>query len=280
MQRELSRLRTLSVFLLAALCILASSRIEAGVIFSQTQTGAQLNSNGSVTFPNSPANTSNPTVSGSSLDFINTTNSTFSVLMRWDLLSAAARGDLSINMSVDYQIPGGPTDNDPIFAIQAGSNFLGVLRSDNSSGQAFASRGSINTTVASGVTNTSMITGLDSIDSMSWTLTIPDAAAGPQQVSDFVEASQSAAGPFSFTTNLLNSDDALSFVLIGNTVNFGGTEQYRINSVSVSIDDSSSTAIPEPSSLTLLAIGAIGLIGRGWRRKRIRGSDSHSHQDS
>jgi hypothetical protein len=65
-------------------------------------------------------------------------------------------------------------------------------------------------------------------------------------VAGSVSAGTFVAPPFSYPTSL----GSLTFTSFGDTGTF------------------TATAIPEPASLTLLGIGAVGLIGYGWRRRQ------------
>ena len=244
-----------------------STSADAIVIFDQTQTGAELFANSDVSFPNSPINVALPTVNGTALNFDNTANGENSVRMRWDLLPTASREDLTITVFVDYTAL--TVDNDPIFAIQSGSNFLGAKRSDNGLGIASAVSGPINTTVIpnqdSAITSVTMISTVGIVDPMSWALSVPDGATDPQKVFNFTEGTESAAGPFFFTNDLLDSDDALFFALVGNWFNDGGVvEEYELNSVRVVIDAS---VVPIPSAFLLFGSGLLGLASMAGREK-------------
>ena len=73
-----------------------------------------------------------------------------------------------------------------------------------------------------------------------------------------------------FTTNALggNNTPSLPFTWDSNTVNyigFGGA--FKTGAVST-IDNVSVSAIPEPSTLALLATGLIGLLAYAWRKRK------------
>ena len=59
-----------------------------------------------------------------------------------------------------------------------------------------------------------------------------------------------------------NPDPSNTFI---DTINLGTSGSLGSDSF---IDNISIEPIPEPSSLALLGIGALGLMGYGWRRKR------------
>lgn len=253
--------------------VMLSIPAQAAVIFDQTQTGAQLFSNASVSFPNSPANTTDPVVNGTSLDFMNTTNDQNPVLMRWSLLPASPHTDLTFTIFLDYTAI--TTDNDPIFAIQAGSNFVGVLRADNNNGSVFSVSGPINNTVIPGgqlanTDQTLMLSGIGPVDQMIWQHFVADGGAGPQTLFNFSEGADVLAGPLSVANGPLNVDEALSFVLVGNWFN-DGTEQYRINSLRVIIEEADPNAVPEPAILSLLGIGFVVCAGSRIRRRKVKG---------
>ena len=234
---------------------LVAASVQAGTIFSQTQTGLDLFNNPDVTFP-----TTAPTINGSSLDF--GTGTTNDALLVWDLLPAGERGELDISIEVDYDPLSG--DNDPIFALFDGSNYLGVIRTDGQ--QAVGVRGNgtptqtLNLTVEAGGA-----TGLGPVEPYSFDLWLADEAAGAS-LNNFVEGSDSAPGPFPYTGNFIDTDQALSLVMYRPIVN-GGSERYRLNSVSITVDDKKTA--PEPAAaLALLGLGAAAVAKRFSKSKQ------------
>jgi MYXO-CTERM domain-containing protein len=56
-----------------------------------------------------------------------------------------------------------------------------------------------------------------------------------------------------------------TYSLFGIVLNTGSTDVANLDTLVIT---ESTTATPEPASLTLAAIGAVGLAGYGWRRRR------------
>jgi hypothetical protein len=79
-----------------------------------------------------------------------------------------------------------------------------------------------------------------------------------------VTASGSVLTPYSASgsqgTNFTGSTGLLSFT--ANAISFHDDNQHQ-----VAIDNLTISTIPEPATLTLLGIGAVGLIGYRWRRR-------------
>jgi hypothetical protein len=212
--------------------------VHAVLVFDEMQTGAQLAVNADVTFP-----TDQPTLSGSSLDFINSADA--QVLLRWNLLPAAARGPLEITVTVDYDPL--TNDNDPIFAITAGTRVLGLFRSDNGSGQAHVVAGSVTTTSSSmGQGDTIVANGLGVVDAFTFNLSSDQLA-----VTSYEEGAISTMGTFTHPTAMFDPTQSIALVLASSGVSVN--ERYLINSLTVTI-----SAIPEISPIT--GVGMAGLL--------------------
>ncbi|MGK7874962.1 MAG: PEP-CTERM sorting domain-containing protein [Xenococcaceae cyanobacterium] len=243
---KVATLTTLSGFLAM------TSSAQATILFSESQTGVELFNNSDVTFP-----TTSPVINGSSIDF--GTGTAAEALLVWDLLPAAPRGELDISIAIDYTPL--TTDNDPYFAIFDGSNYLGLLRNDNAdsgnAGSIIVVRGSATATeLLSENLDSIPLTGLDPVEPFSYDLWVGDGGAGPASLNNFVEGADSAAGPFPYLGNFINTDNALNFVLYRDFGSNGASEQYRINSIAIEIEEKE--AVPEPS--TILGLGlALGL---------------------
>ncbi len=53
------------------------------------------------------------------------------------------------------------------------------------------------------------------------------------------------------------------------SVNFGGSANFiGFDNITLGSQTPGGSAAPEPASLTLLGLGAVGLLGYGWRRKK------------
>ena len=235
---------------------LATAPAQAGTLFNQSQTGVELFNNPDVAFPGTA-----PIVNGSAIDFGTGTNG--EAVLVWDLLPAASRGDLDIAITVDYTPLTG--DNDPIFGIFDGSNFLGLQRINNFGGELRLRRGAATPTeLPTSFLDATPLGGIGPVEPFSYDLWIADGGAGPASVSNVVEGADSAAGPFFYQNNFIDTDNALSFVLYRTAGTGAGSadfEQYRINSLAISIEEKD---VPEPSVI----LGMVGAIALGFLRRK------------
>jgi hypothetical protein len=211
--------------------LLFSPSIEArsAVLFSATESGAQLAANADVSFP-----TVMPTLNGTSLDF--GIGAPADVLMTWMLLPASVRSDLHVEITLRYEEL--TLDNDPRFGISDGTNFQGGSRTDQGFFGSLSS--SLTATEASNEAWDSWCGGLGShsaVDSIAWEIDIAAGAAGPTSLSNYQEGSSFCPGPKILAANYVDVDQPLSFVLYRDAVS--GTEQYRLESVSIVISDGS-----------------------------------------
>lgn len=101
-------------------------------------------------------------------------------------------------------------------------------------------------------------------------LDLADAGAGGASytVEGFLEGvrvfSTSGVLPRGFTS-VLSPDPEQTVDVLRITMNRNATSSYNADNISVS-----TSAIPEPAGLTLLGLGALGLLGYGRRRRRAR----------
>ena len=245
----MSSIKQKLVLLSIATCgfIIFDSPSEASVIFNQSQTGADLFSNPNVTFP-----TTAPVLGVDSISF--GSGNKYDALMIWDLLPAGSRGDLNFTIEIDYTAL--TSDNDPIFSIFDGTNYSGLIRWDNNGGGVQTISGSATTTEVSSTTFDGVVASSIGLSPFSFDLSIDDGGAGPASLSNFVQGGVSETGPFVYQGNFIDTDKPLSFALYRDD----GPEQYRINSVEITIQEEATANIPEPSMmLGLLTIGGIAL---------------------
>ncbi len=104
----------------ASLILCAPS--HAAVLFSQTLTGAGLQSDSNVTI------FENPTLNGTSLDYTGR-STTRGALLRWDVLGASSYNDLTVTIQIDHTALNGP-DNDLFIGISDGVNVVAPARID------------------------------------------------------------------------------------------------------------------------------------------------------
>ncbi len=241
--------------ILACSFSLVATSAQAKILLNETQTGLELFSNSDVTFPSV-----SPTISGSSFEF--GTGPLGEALLVWDLLPAAPRGELDISIAIDYTPL--TEDNDPIFALFDGSNYLGLSRVDNDAGGISIARGSAtDTAIVDFTEDATRFTGIGAVDPFSYDLWIADGGAGPASVNNFVEDEDAAAGPFAYEDNFIDTDNALSFVLYRPPGSTGIAEQYQINSIAIAIEEKATT--PEPAT----AVGILAALGLGFAIRKL-----------
>ena len=237
---------------------LVATSAQAVVIFNESQTGLELFNNADVTFPSNA-----PIINGSSIDFDD--GSLGEALMVWDLLPAAPRGELDISIAIDYT-PLSP-DNDPFFTIFDGRNYLALVRREDSGGEILLVRGAATTTALLDFTiDATPVSGLGPVEPFSYDLWIADGGGGPASVNNFVEGADGAPGSFPYQGSFLDTDNALSFALYRSLAASTG-EQYRINSIAITIEEKGLEAVPEPATL----LGILTVLGLGLMHKsRVR----------
>ena len=240
-----------------------TSSAQATIIFSDAQTGLELFNNSDVTFPSV-----SPVINGSSIDFSSGTEG--EALLVWDLLPAESRGDLEISIAIDYTPL--TLDNDPFFAIFDGSNFIALQRADNMNGEILIRSGLATNTTLLGIPSDSIpLTGIGSVEPFSYELWVVDGGAGPASVNNFVEGVDSATGPFFYPSNFIDTDNPLSFVVY-RPEGSAASEQYRINSIAIDIEEKETETVPEPKTI----LGSIIGLGLGLRRRRNSGQHKRS----
>ena len=91
-------------------------------------------------------------------------------------------------------------------------------------------------------------------------MNVSDFGTGSTTISSITEGGFNTTNPLTFPGNHLNTDNALSFFVVGNSA----TEDYRINQVSVTVENSA--VVPIPAALWLFGSGLLGLIGFARRK--------------
>ncbi len=235
---------------------LMMTQVAPAQALSVSFTGAELFNNPDVSFP-----TSTPVLNGNSIDF---GTGAVGVLLELPLLPALSRGDLTFSIGLDYTPL--TSDNDAIIAISDGSNVFALQRFDNNGGGTNSFSGSFSDSGVLGNLQVAatILTGLNPVNPFSFDLTITSDPLADNFISNYVEGSDSATGPFNFLPDAFNIDNELSLVFIRPTGQTGPTERYRINSLSVTVEDNP-TSVDEPESIpeSSNVLGLI-LVGAGF----------------
>jgi Tol biopolymer transport system component len=213
------RARALPSCALLLAAVLAPAPAGAVVIFSQTQTGADLAANPAVTFLETGA------ITGTALDFTSGAAGADRFLLAWSLLPAGSRGDLTVTITIDYAPL--TADNDFIFGLHDGASVAGWERSDNSAGSWFTRQGSVSGTAAP-ADFVFVQGGLGAVEPFTLVYTVSSGGNS----TGFTITEGPASAPFTFASNPLDAGRPLVFFMARNNTD----EDYRINSVSITID--------------------------------------------
>jgi hypothetical protein len=214
------------------------------------QTGADLAVNPNVTFFETGS------IAGSALDFTSGTVGMDRMLFRWDFLPASSRGQLTVTISVDFTPL--TLDNDFRFGLTDDVSINGWSRADNDGGSAYRAEGPVSGTDVAHLNYTLAQLGLGAVQPLTLTYNLPDDAGGTQ----FQITEGAASASTSFIVNPLAGDNALSFFMARNHTDEG----YRLNSLSITVDEVS--AVPEPASIALFALGLASLGASRYGRQR------------
>lgn len=245
---------------IAAALLISVGNADAGIIFSSTQTGHELTTNSNVTI--------HETVDASpatSIDFID--GARLTVMLEWLLLPAASRNDLTATINLDYTPLSG--DNDLVFGLHDGTNVTAWLRADNSDGLWVSREGlwknDLDVSQLSG--NGGGKVGLGPVDPIELVYGIPDGGGDTTLSATELDTNGALTTTnFSFINNPLNGDSPLTLFLARGD----STEDYRINEISVNIDEAGAAmhAVPEPSTMALYLIGLLGISVHGRFRQQ------------
>ena len=206
---------------------------QAASLFSATYTGAEFAA---------------ATTTGSATVSISGTTATYdatadrAAIATLDLLTAGARGDLTLTVTINYDRLS--ADNDLGFGLTDGATLLGAMIADNNGGQLIRLDG------GPGALN-SVSTGLGVSQAVTASFNVSD-NSGPATL-DVIYGASSVSG--NAYTSTLDTDTALSFSLFADD----DEEVFRINSVSV--DLRTPAPVPLPAGGVLLLAGLAGLAG-------------------
>jgi hypothetical protein len=117
-----------------------------------------------------------------------------------------------------------------------------------------------------------------STDGNAWQVPTPDGTLQPSDVSPLPFAWTSTVYPAAGPAFIVNPNDLYPYVNIGTvgpfasvpfTETVNSTSNFNFDFVSSFISTTPPVLVPEPSSLILAALGAIGLIAVRWRRRKL-----------
>lgn len=251
------------IVVFATLQLLAAGQAQAGIIFSESFTGADLYADSRVSFP---ART--PSLSGSSLLFDTGTNQ-FEKLLVLPLLPAGTLTsfetvvvEISMNLTaLRSDWPTDPGDHDPGAFVGDGNEIMGFLAADNDGGtiatRRYEDAGNRGIWIEErGATNGLGYPSIGQSFDVSGTITL--LADSTEVFGSFYSGSTSHV-----FTQPIDRTQEFSFIFLAHDAE----EPYQLNSLSIQV---SGEPVPEPSSL-VIALGLIGIgtVGR-FRKGLIR----------
>jgi hypothetical protein len=238
--------------LLTCISLLMTGAANAGTIFSQSLTGAGLLTDSNVTVHETGV------VNGSSLDFT-TRSVSRGALFTWDILGASSYNDLTVTVNIDHTALNGP-DNDLFIGITDGTNVVAPTRIDGFGGAINIFQGTVGGSAANPSFTilpggSTLISSLGAVDPVEYSVLLPSAGTAGTLLS--VEEDGSTATNIALT-QALNTSNGLQIMVFGD----GNTEDYAINSISVTVNEAD---ISEPGAL---AVFGLGLFTLGYMRRR------------
>ena len=236
----------------AVLMFVTATPVAASTIFQSSVTGADLVTTAGVSIPGASV--------GSGTNLLLSPTAVSQQILSWDILPAGAYGNLTITSELRYLA--GTADNDLIWGLTDGSNWVASQRVDNEGGRIATLSGTLNSALASPIltsSTSSFFVGDGSILTGPFSsVTTLEFGTGIATRSLDSGANVLAAATMDLT---LNPQAGLSFFIVGGDI----TEQYVIESLSITVDNVPVTAVPLPAGLPLMIAG---LAGFGLLRRR------------